>query len=148
MGRWFVPVQELCDTIPSQYRSWAAGRDFARTPIVVNPTAIASPRRISPQQASQDVRVRTRQCGYPLIVGDGAQVAEELIRWIDESGADGFNLTRTVVPESYEAFKEHVIPELQSRGAYKTAYLQGTLRDKLLGNGDHLAPGHYGYQFR
>ncbi|MFK4771906.1 LLM class flavin-dependent oxidoreductase [Rhizobium sp. ZW T2_16] len=85
---------------------------------------------------------------YPLIVGDGAQVAEELIRWIEESGADGFNLTRTVVPESYEAFIEHVIPELQSRGAYKKAYAQGTLRNKLLGDGDRLPAGHYGYQFR
>jgi len=85
---------------------------------------------------------------YPLIVGDGARVAVELIRWVDESGADGFNLTRTVVPESYDAFIDHVVPELQARGAYKTAYASGSLRHRLFSEGDRLPGRHYGSSFR
>jgi FMN-dependent oxidoreductase (nitrilotriacetate monooxygenase family) len=85
---------------------------------------------------------------YPLIVGDGAKVAEELIRWVEESGVDGFNLTRTVVPESYEAFIEYVIPELQSRGAYKENYSEGSLRHRLFGRGDRLPESHFANRFR
>ena len=35
---------------------------------------------------------------YPLIVGSGKTVAEKLIQLLDETGVDGFNLTRTVAP--------------------------------------------------
>lgn len=72
---------------------------------------------------------------YPTIVGDPAHVADELERWIDEGEIDGFNLTRTVVPECYEDFIDLVVPELQARGRYKTAYRHGSLRAKLF-NGE------------
>ncbi len=85
---------------------------------------------------------------YPVIVGDGGQVAEELISWMDETGIDGFNLTRTVVPECYEDFVDIVVPELQARGAYKTAYTDGTLRHALFQAGDRLPAHHYGSRFR
>ncbi len=85
---------------------------------------------------------------YPVIVGDGAKVAEELISWLDEGGIDGFNLARTVVPESYIDFIDIVVPELQERGAYKTAYANGTLRSRLFGASDRLPDNHYGSKFR
>ncbi|CAN7309953.1 LLM class flavin-dependent oxidoreductase [Variovorax sp. LjRoot178] len=85
---------------------------------------------------------------YPAIVGDAAQVADELQSWIEETGVDGFNLSRTVVPESYEDFVDLVVPELQQRGVYKTAYAQGSLRRKLFGASDHLPERHAGAQFR
>jgi FMN-dependent oxidoreductase (nitrilotriacetate monooxygenase family) len=69
-----------------------------------------------------------------VIVGDGAQVAEELIRWIDEGEIDGVNLSRIVVPGSWEDFGQLVIPELQTRGRFKTAYGEGTLRGKVFGS--------------
>ncbi|MBX3569242.1 MAG: LLM class flavin-dependent oxidoreductase [Rhizobiaceae bacterium] len=85
---------------------------------------------------------------YPLIVGDAAHVAGELESWIDEAGIDGFNLTRTVVPESYENFIDIVVPELQARGRYKTAYAEGTLRERLFGEAARLPTRHYGSRFR
>ena len=85
---------------------------------------------------------------YPLIVGSGATVAEQLIQWIDETGIDGFNLTRTVAPESHQDFIRYVIPELQQRGRYKTSYSAGSLRHKLFQQGDHLAVHHPVQQFR
>jgi len=85
---------------------------------------------------------------HPGIVGDAAQVADELIAWIDETGVDGFNLSRTVVPESFEDFVDLVVPELQSRGRYKTAYAEGSLRHKLFGQGDRLPARHAAAQFR
>ncbi|MDM0014659.1 LLM class flavin-dependent oxidoreductase [Variovorax sp. J22P168] len=85
---------------------------------------------------------------YPAIVGSAAQVADELQSWIAETGVDGFNLSRTVVPESYEDFVDLVVPELQQRGVYKTAYAPGTLRSKLFGEADRLPARHVGASFR
>ena len=85
---------------------------------------------------------------YPVISGDAAQVADELQSWVAETGVDGFNLTRTVVPECHEAFVDLVVPELQGRGVYKTAYEPGTLRHKLHGEGDALPARHAASAFR
>ena len=85
---------------------------------------------------------------YPLIVGSGATVAEKLIQFLDETGVDGFNLTRTVAPESHQDFIRLVIPELQQRERYKTAYEDGSLRHKLFQQGDHLSETHPVQQFR
>lgn len=71
---------------------------------------------------------------YTVIVGNPSQVANELIRWVDEAGIDGFNLTRILNPQSYLDFIELVVPELQQRGRYKTAYRPGPLRQKLFGH--------------
>lgn len=86
---------------------------------------------------------------YVTLVSDAEQVAEQLIAWIDETGLDGFNLTRTVTPESYEDFIELVVPALQHRGRYKTAYAEGTLREKLFASSEpHLPAGHPGARYR
>jgi FMN-dependent oxidoreductase (nitrilotriacetate monooxygenase family) len=78
---------------------------------------------------------------YQTIVGDGAHVADEIIKWIDEGELDGVNLSRIVVPGSWEDFGELVIPELQNRGRFKTAYGEGTLRKKVFGQ-DRLNDRH------
>ena len=85
---------------------------------------------------------------YPLIVGSGATVAEKLIQLIDDTGIDGFNLTRTVAPESHHDFIQWVIPELQQHGRYKTEYENGSLRHKLFQQGDRLSASHPVQQFR
>ncbi|MCA3208744.1 LLM class flavin-dependent oxidoreductase, partial [Cupriavidus sp.] len=85
---------------------------------------------------------------YPAIVGDASQVADTLASWVDETGVDGFNLSRTVVPESYEDFVDLVVPALQDRGRYKTAYAEGSLRHKLFAEGDRLPHRHAAAAFR
>ena len=77
----------------------------------------------------------------PPIVGSPQTVADEMMAWIEETGIDGFNLSRTVAPECIEDFVNLVIPELQSRGVYKIGYSDGTLREKLFGPGTGSAPG-------
>jgi len=69
----------------------------------------------------------------PPLVGAAGEVAEALIRWTEDAGVDGFNLSRTVAPECWVDFGRLVVPELQSRGAFKSGYADGTLRDKLFG---------------
>ena len=85
---------------------------------------------------------------YPLIVGSGKTIAEKLIQLIDETGIDGFNLTRTVAPESHHDFIRFVIPELQQRGRFKTKYENGSLRNKIFKQGDYLTQQHPAADFR
>lgn len=82
------------------------------------------------------------------IVGSPSQVADELISWVNEADVDGFNLTRTVTPESVEAVVDLLVPELQNRGVYKTSYAEGTLREKLFEEGPRLPLRHPGAAFR
>ena len=74
------------------------------------------------------------------MVGGPETIASELISWCEEADIDGFILARTVTPECFQDFIEHVIPELQKRGAYKTAYAPGTLREKLFPAGASVLP--------
>jgi FMN-dependent oxidoreductase (nitrilotriacetate monooxygenase family) len=69
-----------------------------------------------------------------FIVGSAATVADELQSWVEQSDVDGFNLTRIVVPESLEAVVDLLVPELQTRGVFKTAYAPGPLRQKIFGD--------------
>ena len=85
---------------------------------------------------------------YPLFIGSGEQVAAQLIEFLDETGIDGFNLTRTVAPESHQDFIRYVIPHLQHRGRYKTEYQNGSLRHKLFQQGDRLNATHPVAAFR
>lgn len=75
------------------------------------------------------------------LVGSAERVADALIAWTAEAGVDGFNLSRTVVPECYDDFISLVVPVLQERGVYKTAYEEGTYRRKLFGR-DRLPVSH------
>jgi long-chain alkane monooxygenase len=83
----------------------------------------------------------------PVFVGSGSDVAEEMIDWADETGVDGFNLAYVVMPESFTDLVDLVVPELQARGRFKTAYRRGTLREKLFGR-PRLPPSHPAAAFR
>jgi FMN-dependent oxidoreductase (nitrilotriacetate monooxygenase family) len=78
----------------------------------------------------------------PPIVGDPAQVADALESWMQAADVDGFNLSRTVMPECLESFIGLVVPVLQERGLYKTGYAPGTYREKLFGAGPRLPGDH------
>ena len=69
------------------------------------------------------------------------------LRWSEETGIAGFNLSRTVTPESMEDVITHVIPLLQERGVYKTSYANGTYREKLFGHA-RLPATHSAAQYR
>jgi long-chain alkane monooxygenase len=84
----------------------------------------------------------------PRAVGSAAEVADTLQEWIEETDIDGFNLPYAITPGSFEDVVEFLVPELQRRGAYKTAYAPGTLRNKIFGQGDRLPSSHRGHRYR
>ena len=67
------------------------------------------------------------------LVGSASQVVGLLIEWTTAAGVHGFNPSRTVAPKCFADFGRWVVPELHARGAFKTVYSAGTLRDKLFG---------------
>ncbi|GAA0836398.1 LLM class flavin-dependent oxidoreductase [Cupriavidus pauculus] len=83
----------------------------------------------------------------PPWVGSAERVADLLMAWSEETGVDGFNLSRTVVPECFTDVIDLVVPLLQERGAYKTAYRTGTYRDKLFGRA-RLPASHTAARYR
>jgi FMN-dependent oxidoreductase (nitrilotriacetate monooxygenase family) len=84
----------------------------------------------------------------PRAVGSPGEVADTLQEWVQETDIDGFNLPYAITPGSFEDAVEFLVPELQRRGAYKTAYAPGTLRNKTFGEGDHLPSSHRGHRYR
>lgn len=84
----------------------------------------------------------------PVIVGSPATVADALQAWVEETGVDGFNIGAIVNPGSFADIADLLVPELQRRGAFKRAYRDGTLREKLFGREAGLRDTHYGARFR
>lgn len=118
---------------------------YGRSNAIQSATQAASQHALTRRQLLEQFRLGSR---YQTIVGDAAQVADELETWIDEGEIDGFNLTRIVVPETYEDFVDIVVPELQSRGRYRTSYAEGSLRHKLFGQGNRLPAAHHASRWR
>jgi alkanesulfonate monooxygenase len=69
--------------------------------------------------------------GHFQFVGTPAQVADEMQRWFENRAADGFNVMPPILPGGLNDFVELVIPELQRRGLFRTAYEGTTLRANL-----------------
>ena len=69
--------------------------------------------------------------GHRVLVGTADYIASELEEWLEKDAADGFNVICNYYPKPLQDFSELVIPELQRRGIFRTAYEGRTLRDNL-----------------
>ena len=67
----------------------------------------------------------------PQVVGTPASVADQLADLFHSGACDGFILTPTVFPGTWEQFVRSVVPELQRRGVFRTEYRDRTLRENL-----------------
>jgi hypothetical protein len=64
-------------------------------------------------------------------VGSPATVADELTRYVRAGAIDGLNLQPNSVPGGFDDVVDRLVPELQDRGVYRTAYEGTTLRENL-----------------
>ncbi|MES2938150.1 MAG: LLM class flavin-dependent oxidoreductase [Pseudomonadota bacterium] len=69
--------------------------------------------------------------GHWVVVGTPQTIADRMQEWFENGAADGFNVMPPVLPQSLDDFVELVIPELQRRGLFRTAYEGTTLRENL-----------------
>ena len=75
-------------------------------------------------------RVATAR-GHWTVVGTPQSIADELEHWFTTGAADGFNVMAPTLPYDLQDFVALVIPELQRRGLFRTAYTGRTLREHL-----------------
>ncbi|ADU71875.1 LLM class flavin-dependent oxidoreductase [Pantoea sp. At-9b] len=69
--------------------------------------------------------------GHRVIVGTAEDIADDFQLWLEQGGADGFNIMPAIMPEQLDLFVEQVIPELRRRGLFRDEYEFATLRENL-----------------
>jgi alkanesulfonate monooxygenase len=69
--------------------------------------------------------------GHRTVIGTPADIVDAMEDWFHNGGADGFNILPTWLPGGLGEVVDMVIPEMQRRGLYRTAYEGKTLRENL-----------------
>jgi FMN-dependent oxidoreductase (nitrilotriacetate monooxygenase family) len=69
--------------------------------------------------------------GLSQFVGTVQSVTDQMQAFIETAGGDGFMLSPIYCPGAIEEFVDLIVPELQRRGLYRTAYKGTTQRDIL-----------------
>jgi alkanesulfonate monooxygenase len=118
--------------------------DAGRTALE-NITRADSTRRWTVREAAEHVAIGGIG---PVFVGDAREAADQIEAFAEATDVDGFNLAFAVRPETVIEVVDYVVPELQRRGRYKTAYDEGALRQKLFGSSAKLSAPHPGAAFR
>ena len=67
--------------------------------------------------------------GHFTFAGTPEQVADLIEDWFTDGAADGFNIMPPLLPSMLDVFNAQVIPLLQQRGLFRTAYEGKTLRE-------------------
>jgi len=108
------PLPEIPDTNASK-----SGRDRA--------IAAAKRDNLTVRQLAQ------RMGGYSglAMVGTPKTIADEMQRWLEEEGSDGFTIMFPYLPGGLDDFCRRVVPELQARGLFRKDYEGTTLREHL-----------------
>jgi alkanesulfonate monooxygenase len=83
--------------------------------------------------------------GHRTIIGSPESIADQLQEWFDNGAADGFNIMPPILPTGLDDFVNLVVPILQKRGLFRTAYEGKTLRENL---GLHRPANQYTIQVR
>jgi len=124
----------------ARYAKDAVIPDFRSNSIQSSAEALASDGNWTVARLLADMPLGGR---YAPLVGAPGQIAEAMAELVAQTGVDGFNLARSVAPESFADFIDLVVPELQERGLFKHAYAPGTLREKVFG-APRLSAAHPG----
>jgi FMN-dependent oxidoreductase (nitrilotriacetate monooxygenase family) len=79
----------------------------------------------------------TEGAGHRVVHGSPATLADTMQQWLENGAADGFTILFPYFPTPADDFVGLVIPELQRRGIFRTAYEGSTLRENLELNFPH-----------
>lgn len=85
----------------------------------------------------------------PKVVGGPQTVVDELERWVEDGGVDGFNLSHIVNPGSFDDMIEFLLPELSKRGLFKNQVAKegATAREVFFGQA-HVLDDHPAFRFK
>ncbi|NKC31217.1 LLM class flavin-dependent oxidoreductase [Roseomonas sp. BU-1] len=79
----------------------------------------------------QTARYLATSLGHHLLVGTPERIVDTMALWVEQGACDGFTLLSPHYPKPLEQFVAMVVPELQRRGLFRTAYTGTTLREHL-----------------
>ncbi|KAF4124065.1 Flavin-dependent oxidoreductase, luciferase family [Geosmithia morbida] len=83
------------------------------------------------------------------IIGGPKKVADELERWVEVGGVDGFNLAHITNPGTFEDIIKYLLPELRRRGIFREAPTAegATAREVFIGS-KRLPEDHPGSKYK
>jgi len=67
----------------------------------------------------------------PQIAGTPSEIADYMQGIVEAEASDGFVISPAFLPDSFEEFVDHVVPELQRRALFRKDYVGRRLRDNL-----------------
>jgi FMN-dependent oxidoreductase (nitrilotriacetate monooxygenase family) len=132
--------EELGVALLSKYLAWDLTGHDVDGPVPVVPQDRGAPTRsglLSDAARAEGLTIRQMYQriaggrGHYQIVGSTTDVVDLMEEWFTNGAADGFNIIPPIFPNSLDEFVDLVVPELQRRGLYRTAYEGKTLRENL-----------------
>ncbi|WAP55208.1 NtaA/DmoA family FMN-dependent monooxygenase [Streptomyces sp. S465] len=97
-----------------------------------DPLAVAAKWRALAEEKGLSIRQTVIEAtGRQSFIGTPEAVAAEMAEYVAADAADGFILVPHLTPGGLDDFVDRVVPLLQERGAFRTAYTGPTLRDHL-----------------
>lgn len=125
---------DLGDVDPStpyaQVLEERATREHLESRTIVQLDELLGSRKRSVTLAEAAVTFSTSEL-TPQVVGTGREVAEQLAEIFTSGAADGFLITPTHFPGTFDEFGRAVVPHLQQLGVFRTDYEGTTLRSHL-----------------
>ncbi|GGC49150.1 monooxygenase [Siccirubricoccus deserti] len=138
----FDELQSLVDPLVGLARVFNALGDLSGHDVdgpvpepVIEPQMRSSVERILARARRDNLTIRQLYtqltAGGFILIGTAADIVDVLQEWFEAGACDGFNVLPTHLPVACEDFVEHITPELQRRGLFRTAYEGRTLRENL-----------------
>jgi len=100
-------------------------RAIERGDVVIAAQMLLAHEKLRARQA-----VRRSEGHHRLVLGTPEEVAGAIIDLWADGTVDGYTLQPPRAPDDIEEFVDKVIPILQERGVYRTAYEGKTIRDR------------------
>jgi FMN-dependent oxidoreductase (nitrilotriacetate monooxygenase family) len=85
----------------------------------------------SPMTVAEVAARHGQSVGLPQFVGTAADIADQMQAFAETAGGDGFMLSPIHAPGAIEEVVDEVVPILQRRGLFRTAYQGRTMREVL-----------------
>jgi FMN-dependent oxidoreductase (nitrilotriacetate monooxygenase family) len=142
-------VDDLTDVEVGRKRlsDWFGGYDFSHLPLdrPLRPEELPHPDTVQAARSRAEIvhnlvrrnNATLRQVlayfaaarGHFTTAGTPEQIADLIEDWFTDGAADGFNVMPPLLPTMLDVFSEEVIPLLQRRGLFRTAYEGEMLRE-------------------
>jgi FMN-dependent oxidoreductase (nitrilotriacetate monooxygenase family) len=142
-------IDDLADPEVGRKRlsDWFGGHDFSHLPLdrPLRPEELPDPATVQAARSRTEIvlnLVRRNNAtlrevigyfaaarGHFTTAGTPEQIADLIEDWFTDGAADGFNIMPPLLPAMLDVFVAEVVPLLQRRGLFRTAYEGTMLRD-------------------